>query len=1070
MPRVFQDAQARLTEATKGISALCVRRPVLTIVLNLLIVIAGLAAFKGVEIREMPDVDRPVITIRASYPGAAPETMDTQVTEVLEAAASRVPGVKSISSSSRSASSRVVVEFDESVDLNVAASDMRDAVAGVERQLPDDIEDVTIVKAAEGSDAIMRLAVTAQSMSIQGLTKLVEDTVVNRLAAVEGVADVTTNGEREPLVRVLVDVNALSARGLTVTDLETALDTVALDAPAGSLSSSGQSLLVRADASVTSAAEVEAIRVNATTKVGDVADVIFGPADEQSALRINGQTGIGLGIVRQAQSNTLSISKGVAAAVADLNATLPKGVEIRITSDDATFIGGALDKVLHTLLEATLIVIAVIWMFLRSWRATFIPALTVPIALIGTVAAIWLAGFSLNILTLLAIVLATGLVVDDAIVVLENIERHRAMGMGARAAAVLGARQVFFAVISTTVTLAAVFVPISFFPGQAGKLFSEFGFVMAFSVTLSALVALTLCPMLASRFLKDHPGLNGAPEPSRNRVLHLLETVGGRIQDAYFRVLDAALAAPAVVVVIALVFGGVAAFTYTTLPEELTPLEDRGFIPISISGPQGVNTDYMEGQIREVEGVALPYLQTGEVTNVFLTTGGFGGTNSGFIVLTLAPWEERVRSQQQITREMNGKLQGIPGVQVSARTPNSLGVRGGGQGLQFAVTGTDYDLIADKADEVRAALEKLPGFEQVRLKYNTTQPELSVRIDRERASDLGVSVDTLGTSLQTLLDGREMGRFYVDGDAIPVRAQAPEGAIRDPADLEDTYVRTAGGRMVPLSTFVTISEKAVAPELPREGQKRAVPLAATLAPGQDLRHGMRDVEQVTARLLPAGMAITYLGEAATLNETSNGVAITFGFALLVVLLVLAAQFESFISAVVIMLTVPFGLGAAVIAVKLTGGSLNIYSQIGLVMLVGIMAKNGILIVEFANQLREQGFTVRAAIREACHVRLRPVVMTMIATVVGGIPLVASGGAGAEARQALGWIVVGGLGFATLITLFVTPVMFLLLAGFSQTRSAESERLQAELEDTIAAEDSGLAVPSRPVRAFGEAAE
>ncbi|HWT31437.1 MAG TPA: efflux RND transporter permease subunit [Propylenella sp.] len=1042
MARNFEDARERLTEATKGISALCVRRPVLTIVFNLLIIVAGIAAFQGVDIRELPDIDRPVITVRATYEGATPETIDEQVTNVLESAASRVPGVKGISSSSRSGSSRIVVEFDDSIDLNVAANDLRDAVGNVERQLPEDVEDVSIVKADDNSDAIIRLAVTARDMSIQDLTRLVEESVVDRLAAVEGVADVTVRGDREPLVRVLVDPNALAARGLTVADLETALRTVALDSPAGSLSGNNQSLLVRADASVSSGKEVEAIRINRATRVGDIADVIFGPAETTSSLRINGQTGIGLGIVRQAQSNTLDISEGIEAAVAELNGALPQGVSIRVTSNEATFIGEALEKVLFTLGEATLIVVAVIFLFLRSFRATLIPAVTVPIALIGTLAAIYLAGFSLNILTLLAIVLATGLVVDDAIVVLENIERHRAQGMGPRAAAVLGAKQVFFAVIATTATLAAVFIPISFFPGTAGRLFSEFGFVMAFAVGLSMLVALTLTPMLASRMLKEHPGETGA---TRNPFLRLVETIGARGERLYHRLLDAALAAPAIVLAIAVLFAGLAAFVFTTLPEQLTPNEDRGIVPISVAGPQGVSVDYMDAQLRQVEALVQPLVESGEVRNVFLIAGIQNG-NSGFVMLTLAPWEERRRTQQDIVQELNPQLQKIPGVQIFARSANSLGIRGGGQGLQFAITGTGYDALADTAEELRNAMEDLSAFETVRLNYDTTQPELAIEIDRERAADLGVPVETLGATIATLLDGREMGEYYVEGEAIPVRAQAPEGMMDDPSDLENTFVRTAGGRMVPLSSFVTVTERAVAPDLPREGQRRAVPLTATLAPGVDLRQAMSELETLTAALLPASMGIHYMGEAATLNETSSGVAITFAFALLVVLLVLAAQFESFLSAVIIMFTVPFGLAAAVLAIALSGGSLNIYSQIGLVMLVGIMAKNGILIVEFANQLREQGFRVHDAIRTACHIRLRPVVMTMIATVVGGIPLVISSGAGSEARQALGWIVVGGLGLATIITLFVTPVAFLLLAGFGRTRSAESERLENELAE------------------------
>ena len=1050
----FEDARARLSEATKGISALCVRRPVLTIVLNLLIVLAGLAAYRGVEIRELPDVDSPVITIRATYEGASPETVDTQVTRVLEGAASRVPGVKSISSGSSSGSSRVVVEFNQSADLNVAANDLRDAVGNVERQLPDDIKDIRIVKADDNSDAIMRLAVTSSTMSIQDLTKLVEDNVVDRIAAVEGVASVSAYGDREPLVRVLVDPLALAARGLTMSDLETALGTVALDAPAGSLTGKNQLLLVRADASVSSGEEVEAIRINKATRVGDVADVIFGPADTVSALRINGKTGIGLSIVRQAQSNTLNISRDVYAAVDELNASLPEGVSMRVTSDDATFIGGALEKVLHTLLEAVVIVVAVIFLFLRSWRATIIPALTVPIALVGTLAMIYLAGFSLNILTLLAIVLATGLVVDDAIVVLENIERHRAQGMGPRAAAVLGARQVFFAVVSTTATLAAVFIPISFFPGKAGRLFAEFGFVMAFAVGLSMVVALTLCPMLASRMLKDHGGTAGPP---RNPLMRAVGSFGSAAERLYNRILAMALAAPMVVVVLSLCFAAAAAVTYTQLPEQLTPDEDRGVILVSVRGPVGIDVQYLDSQMRQIQAIVDPLVQRGEITNTFMIAG-MRDNNSGFVVLTLAPWEQRLRSQQQITNELRPQLLAIPGVQVFLRQSNSLGIRGGGQGLRFAVTGTDYDALADEAQKLQGELEKLPDFDRVSLDYDTTQPELAISINRQAAADLGVSLATIGSTLSTLLDGREMGEYYVGGDAIPVRAQAPDGLIDDPGDLEGVYVRTSGGRMVPLSSFVTVTERAVAPQLSREGQRRAVPMNGNLGAGVDMRTAMNELESIAGATLPPNMRIQYLGEAATLNETSSGVASTFGFAMVVVLLVLAAQFESFISALIIMFTVPFGLAAAVFAIAFSGGSLNIYSQIGLVMLVGIMAKNGILIVEFANQLREQGFSVHDATREACRIRLRPVVMTMIATVVGGVPLVVMGGAGAEARQALGWIIVGGLGFATLITLFVTPVAFLLLAGLGKTRSAEAERLEAELGQV---DDEGFALDERP---------
>ncbi|MEO8667281.1 MAG: efflux RND transporter permease subunit, partial [Bauldia sp.] len=803
-------------------------------------------------------------------------------------------------------------------------------------------------------------------------------------------------------------------------------------------SDANRTMLVRADASAKSAAEIGAIEINPTTRVGDVADVVFGPAERTTALRMNGGNGVGINIIRQAKSNALEISSGVRAAVDQLNLSLPDGVKLIVTSDDATFIRGSIESVVIDLLLATAIVISIIYIFLRSVRITFIPAITVPIALIGAVGAIWAAGFSINILTLLALVLAIGMVVDDAIVVIENIMRQRGLGLGTRAAAVLGTKQVFFAVLSTTATLAAVFIPISFFPGVAGRLFSEFGFVLAFAVTLSAFVALTLCPMLASRWIGD----GDHEAPSRNPVGRAVSAFGRAAERLYARLLSAALAAPMVVVVASVLFAGAAAVVFTQLPSELTPPEDRGFVPMSVSSPQGATVDYTSDQIRKIEAIVQPLVDAGEVQNVFANAQGGGG--GGFVFLTLTPWDKRTRSQMEITAELNRKLQSIPGIQVFTRTANSLGIRGGGQGLQFAITGTDYGPISEAADVLMAALQKDPRFDNVRLNFDTTQPQISIKIDRERASDVGIPVTTISTALQTLLAGTDLGNYYQGDDQIKILAQAPYGLIQDAGGLDRIQLRTAGGKMVPLSSLVSFEEVAVAPSLQRQDQRRAVPMTATLTPGIDLRKGMTALEATAATVLPAGMNIVYSGEAKELNTTTSGVFQTFAFALLVVLLVLAGQFESFNSAFILIATVPFGLAAAIFAMLLTGGSLNIYSQIGLIMLVGLMSKNGILIVEFANQLRDQGQSVNDAIRNAALIRLRPVVMTMFATVLGGLPLLLTGGAGAEARRSLGWIIVGGLGFATIATLFLTPVVFSLLARFAKPRIAEEQRLDREL--------------------------
>ncbi|MDT8856210.1 efflux RND transporter permease subunit [Paracoccaceae bacterium Fryx2] len=1022
-------------------TALFVRRPILAFVLNAMIVLAGLAALSGAEVRELPDVDRPVVTVSTSFSGAAPETIDREITAVIEGAAGRVAGVKEISSSSRFGSSRVTVEFSDSVDLDVAATDMRDAIARIANSLPDDADTPRIVKADANAEAVLRIAMTSATRSSQELTLLVEDLVEDRLLSAPGVADIQIFGDREQVFRVDIDQMQLASRGLTLADLRNSLRNVAFDAPAGALSSDRQSILVRTTAAVTTAAQFEALEVAASVRLGDVAQVTLGPEPGASILRANGQTGIGLGIIRQAQSNTLDISAAVTKIVAEVQAILPPDVRIFITSDTATFINGAIHEVEIALVFSVLIVTAVMYLFLRDVRATLIPAIAMPVALVGTLAAIWLVGFSINILTLLALVLATGMVVDDAIVVLENIVRRRSEGMGARAAAVLGTQQVFFAVIATTTTLAAVFIPLSFLPGQTGGLFREFGFTLAMAVLLSSITALTLCPVLASRLLRPVD----VAAPARGPVTW----VGNRLARLYARTLHAALEAPMVVVALAVLFALTAGMLFTTLRQELTPSEDRALAMLSVQAPQGVALDYTDAKMREIEALLEPLRASGEIANVFAIAGQGGSDNRGFMVLSLADWADRSRSQQEIVAEINEKLRGVIGIRAFAIQSNSLGIRGAGQGLSLAVVGDDYDGLAESARTLVAEMEKNPAFGQVRLGYDTTQPQLFIEVDRARASDLGVNIDGLGEALQAVLDGRTVGTVFLDDSSYDIKMVSTSDPVNDPGDLERIFVQAgagsaAGPQMVPISTFVTLTERAVAPELGREAQMRSVPVTAGLTPDLALGDALVQVQALAADILPPGSRIVPMAEAATLGETSSGLLLTFGFAILVVFLVLAAQFESFVSAVIVMATVPLGLACAVFAMVMTGGSLNVYSQIGLVLLVGIMAKNGILIVEFANQLRDGGATVRQAIESASVIRLRPVMMTMVATVLGGLPLVLAFGAGAEARAVLGWIIVGGLGLATVATLYLTPVAYLLLAELSKPKAEEAALLHREL--------------------------
>lgn len=1045
----------------RSFTALFVRRPVLAFVMNMLIVVAGLAAFFGVEVRELPDVDQPVISIRTTYNSASAETIDREVTGVIEGAVSRVSGVKSISSSSSYGESRVTVEFYANVNLDAAAADMRDALGRITNNLPEDADAARIIKADSNAQPVVRLALTSDSMSVEDMTVLVEDEVADVLSAVPGVADVQIFGDREKIFRIDIDQARMASLNLTVGDVASALSTMAFDTPAGSLTSPTQDLIVRASAAIDTPEAFESIILNRRARLGDFATVTLGPDIGQSQLRANGRSGIGLGIIRAAQSNTLEISQGVAAAAARIQQTLPEGTKIEVTSDDATFITGSIHEVEIALMISVSVVLLIIFLFLRDWRATLIPAVTMPVALIGTLAAIYLAGFSINILTLLALVLATGLVVDDAIVVLENIVRRRNQGMGPRAAAVLGTDEVFFAVIATTATLAAVFVPLSFLPGQTGGLFREFGFVLAIAVLLSSVVALSLCPMLASRLLKgkvanmgadetvileteaqDDAGAPQAAVPARQAA----RQADSGLASLYRRTLRACLDAPMVVLAVSLLFAMSAVVLFGTIKSELTPSEDRSMAFMRISAPQGVSLDYLAEQMTRVEELIQPLRDSGEITSTFSVAGQGGRSNNGFMVMRLAPWEARTRSQQEIVADVSRLVRDVPGVRAFVFQPNSLGIRGAGSGLQFAVAGSNYAALGESAAKIVAELEKDPRFTQPRLSTEATQPQLSVSIDRERASDLGIDINGLGNAMQAMLDGRRVGQVFIEDRSFDVKFVSTTNPINDPTDLENVFLRTGDGRFVPVSTIATLTEKAVPPQLDREQQLRSVAITSSLAPDFALGDAYKVAQEIAAPLLPPGGRIVPLAEAATLGEQSASMARTFGFALLIILLVLAAQFESFISALIIMFTVPLGLACAVYAMAFSGTSLNVYSQIGLVLLVGIMAKNGILVVEFANQLRDKGLGVREAVENAANIRLRPVMMTMLCTIVGGVPLVLASGAGAEARIALGWIIVGGLGLATFSTLYLTPVAYLLLGRFIKPQAEQESRLEREMRD------------------------
>ena len=1016
----------------RGLPELGVRRPWLVLVLNLLIAIGGIAALLTIEVRELPDVDRPVVSVNAFLPGASPETMDSEVTRLLEGAAARVSGVMNINSSSEENNTRIWIEFRPEIDTDQAASDVREAISRIERDLPDALEQLSVYKADERAGEIMRIAVRSSIHTDEELNRFVEQDIVPRIVSLHGVADASLIGSRQRVLRIILDPLRLTSYGLTVADVATVLQAAPLDVPAGSFRAGDQQLLVRADAAVTSEEDIASLIIRDEIRIGQVAKVAFSPEDATSFVRLNGERIVGISVMRQAGSNTVRIANGVRAAVADINTRI-EGVDIRISSDDSIFIRGSVREVVTTLLISILVVIGTIRLFTGSMRLTLIPAIAIPISLLGTLAASWALGFSINILTLLALVLAAGLIVDDAIVVLESVQRQRAEGTGPSAAAVVGTRKVFFAVIATTAVLIAVFVPIAFLPGTAGRLFQEFGLVLAVAVAISSFVALSLVPAVMARL--------PASAPRQRRV----SDWGNRLAQAYQASLKAVLSVPRRTAAICMLAAAGAAGLYTLLDQELLPAEDRGTIKLFAKGPDGVGLNYTERQADRMENILIPLLERGEIIALFTVVGRWD-PNNVFMLAKLADWRERERSQQEIAADLKPLFADLPGVTTRIFSANSLNLRGASSGgLSVALLGTDYDEIYAAAREYTEQIRlRLDSVSRPSIGYDPSQPQLSVEIDRERASDLNIHLEDVAQTLRVMVDGARIVDLNADDQTVPIVLEAGSDKIRDPSDLVNLYVRTRSGALVPLSSIVRLDERGVASQLDRREQRRAIEIDVEIQPGFAMQTAVDDLFQLADEVLPDSVTLITRGEAAALAETNRETLITYGFALLIVFLVLVGQFEGVTSALVIMSIVPFGLAAAIFALFLTSTSLNIYSQVGLVMLIGLIAKNGILLVEFADQLRDRGFAVREAIEEAARIRLRPIVMTLVSTVLGALPLILASGPGSEARSAVGWVVFGGMGLATVFTLYLTPVAYLGIARFAKARAASGNQLHQEL--------------------------
>ncbi|OJJ11472.1 multidrug transporter AcrB [Alphaproteobacteria bacterium AO1-B] len=1023
------------------LSDLAIRRPVLAAVASLLIIVFGIGVLTSIPVRELPDIDTAVVTVTTTYRGAAPEVIDTDLTEIIEGSVAGVAGVKTISSSSRRGRSRVVVEFEVGNDIDAAANDVRDAVSRVRADLPADADEPQVVKNDADSDPVMRLAVTSDRLSAAEITDYVDRYVIDRLATVPGVASIDTYGGRPKAVRVWLDRRAMAARNLTVVDIERALQRANLELPAGELESDARQLSVRLNSrlpTVDAFSNVVIERVGGyPIRLRDIATVVAGVAQDDTIVRNNGKTAVGLAVIRQSQSNTLAISEAVREEIDALQPNLPADMQIEVGSDDAIFVGASIREVVIALGVSLGLVVLVILLFLRSLRATLIPAITIPIALIGTFAAISALGFSVNVLTLLALLLAIGLVVDDAIVVLENIQRRIDLGESPLMASFLGTRQVTFAVLATSMTLIAVFVPLSFLQGQVGRLFVEFGFVMASAVVISTFVALTACPALASRILtrsKTPQAGSNEGTPAETLVLR------------WFRkVVTLAVRMPLIILALAGSIAALGFVIYQQLPRELTPSEDRGIVFVPLSAPQGSTVGFTDQASRQVEGIAEPLVASGDIETVFTYTGTWGRQNRAFVVLRLADWEDREKSHRDVVRAMIPSMGQITAARGFPITPAGLGLRGSRTPLRIVVSGPDFESVKVWAAQLLERGQENPNLRNLEMDYEENQPQLDISVDRERADDLGISVETIATTLQTLLASREVTTYLERGREYPVLVQAAADDRASPTDIEFIFLRADDGdTLVPLSALVSLDVNAAAAELRRYDRLPSITIEGSIAEGYSLGDAIEYMEGAAAEILPAEARISLAGQSQQFRETSSGAGFTFALALLIVFLVLAAQFESFVHPFVIMLTVPLGVAGAVFSLAAAGLSLNIYSQIGIILLVGLMAKNGILIVEFANQLRDEGKDVTQAVIDSTVLRLRPIVMTVVSTVLGAMPLVLASGAGAESRIAIGTVIVGGLLLSGILTLFLTPVLYSLLARFTEPRSAIERRLNTEL--------------------------
>ena len=1030
------------------LSDISVKRPVFAAVLAILVAVVGIVGFLSLSVREYPDTDPPIVSVQTRYIGAAASVVETRVTQVLEERLAGLEGLQTITSRSQDGESRISIEFAPGRDINNAANDVRDRVASALGSLPDEVLPPEVQKVDADAAPIMFVVVSKPGWSALQLSDYIDRNLVDRFSSLDGVARVFVGGEARPAMRVWLQPEKLAAFKLTPSDIETALRTQNVELPAGRLESRQQNVTLRVERPFVTADQFRGLVVGRggdgyLVRLGDIARIEEGPENPYSSFRLNGQQAAGLGIVRQSGANTLSVADAAKRTMTELQPSLPEGMEMTIGSDESLFISRAIDKVWVTLAEAAVLVVLVIYLFLGSWRATLIPAVTVPLCLLASFAVLWLLGFSINLLTLLAMVLSIGIVVDDAIVVLENVYHRIEEGEPPLSAAFQGTRQVGFAIISTTLVVCAVFVPIMFIAGQTGLLFRELAAAMIGAVAFSGFFALSLAPMLCSKLLRHE---------ERGRVAALVDRRFRSIEASYARGLDRVLRRPLVPTALVLAFLVGAGLLFATLKSELVPAEDVGILSANLSAPEGTGFAEMDRYALDAQARLLPLLdqdggEGGAVRSIISRTpGGFGISddfNSATFIVFLKAWEDRQVTTADVVEDVNKILGQIPAVRGNAQVRSSIGGRGRGQPVNFVIAGSTYADLARARDRILAAAADNPGLVNLDSDYKETKPQLRIAVNTDRAGDLGVSIADVSNALQSLLGSRRVSTYTDRGEEYRVIVQAEAGARATGESLNSIYVRSGTGALIPLSNLVTVTESAGARDLGRYNKLRAITLSGGLAPGYSLGEALTFLEEQAAAS-PEVTAVGYRGESQAFRETGGSIYLVFALTILIVYLLLAAQFESFVHPAVIITTVPLAVAGGVVGLAAMGQTMNLYSQVGIVMLVGLAAKNGILIVEFANQLRDAGRDIGTAIREASARRLRPILMTSIATAAGAVPLMIASGAGAAARQAIGVVVVFGVSISTIITLFLIPMLYSRLARFTGSPEAVSRKLEAQL--------------------------